>query len=356
MSNKSILLIEDDIATQRAYKAVCKGDYVIHTGSTVKEAKAILETEHIDLLLLDHLLPDGTGLDFIDSLCQNGFSKPIIVITAYPSRELVNRYLGLDVVQQLLVKPVDPSLLQFAIQHILNPDNDYTRDLYNYQKMVITADFALPLIHEINNFLTSTIGYLNLWCSRNKKDDDNYRLIKNSLKSANAISNLTSRFLSATKPYKLEWKLTDVNDVLFSAYELACARMKVLCEFQLNLSDSLPKCETVGDLLMQIVLNLILNALQAMQITGGILTVASRLVSPTQICIIVSDTGEGIAEDLMPKIFDPFFTTKQNGVGLGLFVVKRIITQLGGELLFESERMVGTTATIYLPIRRKYSG
>ncbi len=351
MSEKSILLIEDDIATQRAYKAVCKGDYAIHIGSSIKEAQKILETHNIDLLLLDHQLPDGTGFDCIKTVNQQGFTKPIVVITAYPSSEIVDQYLKKEKVNQLLVKPVDPSLLQFTIKHILDPDYDYMRELYNYQKMVITADFALPLVHEINSYLTTIIGYLNIWGTRfRRKDEEDVRLIQKALSSAKTISNLTNQFMTATRPYKLVWSKTNVNEVIRSAFDLAYARMKIPCECKIQLCPKLPQCETVSDLLLQALLNLILNSLEAMQLTGGTLTITSNFVSNSYLSIMISDTGEGISNENFPKVFDPFFTTKRNGVGLGLYVVKRIIDQLGGELRFESEHFVGTTAIIFLPL------
>ena len=109
--------------------------------------------------------------------------------------------------------------------------------------------------------------------------------------------------------------------------------------------------------MQQVVLNLVLNGAQAMLPKGGgTLTVRSRLVDQrTNVELSVQDTGEGIAPENLAKIFDPFFTTKADGkgVGLGLAVLYGIVKAHDGEVEVSSQRNVGTTFTVTVPVKSR---
>ncbi|MEK6655484.1 MAG: ATP-binding protein, partial [Thermodesulfobacteriota bacterium] len=103
-----------------------------------------------------------------------------------------------------------------------------------------------------------------------------------------------------------------------------------------------------ADRIGQVLLNLFLNALAAME-TGGILRVSLSRQEGQHVRIEVADTGTGIRKEDLPRVFDPYFTTKSSGTGLGLAIVFRIVEAHGGEVLVASEPGRGTTATILLP-------
>jgi signal transduction histidine kinase len=108
-------------------------------------------------------------------------------------------------------------------------------------------------------------------------------------------------------------------------------------------------CVLLGDpeKLKQVVLNLVMNGLEAMK-DGGVLTV--RVVCEgDHLRLVVKDTGTGIEPAALAQVFDPFFTTKEAGTGLGLSIVRKIVDQHRGEVRIESERGVGTLATVTLP-------
>jgi two-component system sensor histidine kinase HydH len=103
-----------------------------------------------------------------------------------------------------------------------------------------------------------------------------------------------------------------------------------------------------ADKITQVMLNLYLNAIGAMD-RGGTLGVALSMLNNRMVQIDVSDTGEGIDKDNLPRIFDPYFTTKPSGTGLGLAIVYRIIEAHNGEIRVESERGKGTKVSVFLP-------
>jgi signal transduction histidine kinase len=106
-----------------------------------------------------------------------------------------------------------------------------------------------------------------------------------------------------------------------------------------------------GDELLQVLLNLIINALEAMP-NGGTLCLAAQTQYKGSIVIDISDTGCGISSELRERIFEPFVTTKPDGTGLGLAISRQIVQQHGGTIKVVSERNVGSTFTIVLPNRR----
>ena len=110
------------------------------------------------------------------------------------------------------------------------------------------------------------------------------------------------------------------------------------------------------DRLQQVMMNVLLNALQAME-QGGRLTVALANKEDSQSVVLrISDTGEGIAAELLSQVFYPYFTTKQGGTGIGLAISQKIIVDHGGSIELESESGMGTTVTILLPVYRLEQG
>jgi signal transduction histidine kinase len=111
-------------------------------------------------------------------------------------------------------------------------------------------------------------------------------------------------------------------------------------------------CVALGDAekLTQVVLNLVVNALEAMK-SGGTLT-ARVFPEGDRVLLEISDTGPGIPDDVLENVFDPFFTTKEAGTGLGLSIVRKIVDQHGGDVQIRSESEGGTRVTVRIPTGR----
>ena len=125
------------------------------------------------------------------------------------------------------------------------------------------------------------------------------------------------------------------------------AREREIC-LQAELPPEIGEIPLDADRIGQVLLNLYLNAIAAME-TGGTLRVELARQDERTIRIDVADTGAGIKKEDLPRVFDPYFTTKPSGTGLGLPIVQKIVEAHGGEVLMASEPGKGTTATILLP-------
>ncbi|HZS11028.1 MAG TPA: ATP-binding protein, partial [Nitrospirales bacterium] len=150
-----------------------------------------------------------------------------------------------------------------------------------------------------------------------------------------------------------ELAATDLNAVVdrvlfLTEHTLSASQVKL----EKDLCRDLPNILVDAHMIEQVLMNLVLNAVQAMK-GGGTIRVRTRLVDD-RCAIEVEDTGCGIPPNLLPRIFDPFFTTKGTGegTGLGLSVSLGIVERHGGELLVESEVGRGSTFTVLLPLVR----
>jgi len=119
----------------------------------------------------------------------------------------------------------------------------------------------------------------------------------------------------------------------------------------MDMQEDIPPVYVDPKQIQQVFLNLILNAIQAMQ-NGGVLTIKTALVQENVqkwVTVTISDTGQGIPEQILGKIFTPFFTTKAQGTGLGLAICHKLVTQQGGTIRVESKDGKGTDFYIQLP-------
>ncbi len=168
------------------------------------------------------------------------------------------------------------------------------------------------------------------------------------LKEIERLDTLVGEFLRFARPSKLATELNDLNDIVESIASLVenqARSQRVVVEK--NLSDRLPKIVIDGEQIRQVLLNLAVNALQAVGEDGRI--VFKTDVDENSCLVEVSDSGSGIDETVLAKIFDPFVTTKDKGVGLGLSIAHKIVSEHGGTITVTSD-MKGAVFTIRLPI------
>jgi signal transduction histidine kinase len=229
--------------------------------------------------------------------------------------------------------------------------------LLKAQRLSSVGALASSVAHEFNNILTTIINYAKLGLRSPGEEHARTEALEKILKGSQRAATIVSSMLGFARNNSSQRELTDlvalVEEVLIlTEKDLSKHRIQVERKFV-----DRPKAPVIPGQIEQILLNLIINARQAMQ-RGGRLCVELREHHPTQMAEIrISDTGVGIPADQLRLIFEPFYTTKQpdehghGGTGLGLSVCRQIIEQHQGRIRVESVAGKGSTFTVKLPLR-----
>jgi len=234
------------------------------------------------------------------------------------------------------------------------------------QKMEAVGQLTGGIAHDFNNMLTGIIGSLELLrrrVSRGKLDDLD-SLIDLGVTSANRAAGLTHRLLAFSRRQSLDSKPVQINELVTSMGELLQRSLNESIALDMRLEDRLWTAEADPNQLESALLNLVLNARDAMPDGGclivetsnrhldSVFTAAYGTLNPGDyVELSVSDTGCGIPESLMGRVFDPFFTTKPigQGTGLGLSMIYGFARQSHGHVIIHSEVGKGTTVSLFLP-------
>ncbi|WAT25724.1 ATP-binding protein [Pseudomonas sp. GXZC] len=234
------------------------------------------------------------------------------------------------------------------------------------QKMEAVGQLTGGIAHDFNNMLTGIIGSLELLrrrVSRGKLDDLD-SLIDLGVTSANRAAGLTHRLLAFSRRQSLDSKPVEINQLVTSMGELLQRSINESIALDMRLTGQLWTAEADPNQLESALLNLVINARDAMP-NGGSLTVETTnrhldsvftaaygtLKPGDYVELSVSDTGCGIPESVMGRVFDPFFTTKPigQGTGLGLSMIYGFARQSHGHVTIHSEVGKGTTVSLFLP-------
>lgn len=225
------------------------------------------------------------------------------------------------------------------------------QQLMQSEKMSAIGQFVSGLAHEINNPLDGIQNCLQAILNDLNNTDQTKNYIELSLDGLYKIELLVRKLLDYAKPHEYEKNPVEINSVLenilsLTTLKLSHKKIKLIKEFNPSLPSVYGDCHYIE----QVFLNLIINAIDAMEHRGE-LTVKTDVAKDSFVKIVVADTGCGIPRENLSKIFDPFFTTKQkcNGTGLGLYLSYNVISQHGGKISVKSKEGKGTEFTVMLP-------
>jgi len=226
--------------------------------------------------------------------------------------------------------------------------------LLDQSRLAYVGGLASGLVHELRNPINSI--NLNLSLLEDEVTDLGVertgglvRLLKRIKPGLAHLEKVSNEFLEFARPPEIRVETVDVNDVIAGVIELVaptCAEAGVSCSVQAD--DGLGPVLLDRTRLHKVVLNLVVNAIQAMP-GGGTLTVRTVRSGGT-IEVVVNDTGMGMSDDAVRHLFTLFYTTKEGGVGLGLPIVKRLVQDLDGDIEVDSRKGEGTTFTARFPL------
>ena len=234
------------------------------------------------------------------------------------------------------------------------------------QKMQAMGQFAGGVAHDFNNLLTAMIGFCDLLLQKHRLGDASYADIMQIKQNAVCAAELVRQLLQFSRQQPLQPKLNNITDILVTFTPLLKRTVGEQIELKFRHGENLDYIKIDSVQFLQVVLNLCVNAKDAMN-KKGTLTISTQketLLEPYHfgaeviesgnfIRMDITDTGCGIPLENMSRIFEPFFSTKQNvvgsGTGLGLATVYGIVRQMEGFIKVKSTVNVGTTFSIYLP-------
>ncbi len=219
------------------------------------------------------------------------------------------------------------------------------------EKLISIGRLSAGIAHEINNPLTTIMTSSMMLQEEVDPKADIYKeleIISDEAKRCRKIVQNLLDFARQTKPMQ---KLHDINEIIRDSVHLT----KKQAEFKdiyvnSKLADDLPPVYIDKEQIQQILINLMLNAVEATDPGGSITFTTRHDASSDEICIIVEDTGSGISQADQEKIFDPFFTTREDGTGLGLSITHSIVEQHSGRIELDSQPGQGSRFTVSLTV------
>jgi signal transduction histidine kinase len=282
--------------------------------------KAILEKRNISLEI---------------NLEENGFSRKI-----------------LDIATSFLTNESDEIVGLVAVIRDVTEIKSLNEEVARNNRLASLGKLSAGIAHEIRNPLSSVRGLAQFISKSLKKDDTRREDLDTIIQEVDRLNHLIIQVLDFAKIKKLNLSYFSINGLIKKIVDLLrIETVNKKIKFHLLLSEKIQNIYADENQIRQILLNIIVNSIQAINFQGDIF-VTSNVIQFREkpgVKIMIEDNGTGIPESDIPKVFDPFFTKKEKGTGLGLSIVYKLVENHQGEVKLESKEGSGTKFTIFLP-------
>lgn len=372
---RTILYVDDDAANLTVLQAACADEFDVITAESAEVALEIMRQHEISVLLVDQRMPGMTGVELFEATREHHPDTVRILITAYSDLTDAINAINRGQVRGYLRKPWEPEQLKATLREALEvyetrrKVRELERRLLETERVYSLGVVAASVAHELRNPLTALLTTLDLADMRLKamidglssgrpiapgEVDSVKKVVEQISRARQAVDQITeiTSGIELSHRRRDEEKTTDMKEV--ANLTLRCVRAELLKRAQIQVEIE-PGPPVLGspNKLGQVVMNLLINALQALPDRPRGQNVVSLRLRPAGdfVRLEVEDNGSGIPQDVLGKIFDPFFTTKAHGgTGLGLAISKQIIEEVQGRISVESEVGRGTRFTVELPV------
>jgi two-component system NtrC family sensor kinase len=239
-----------------------------------------------------------------------------------------------------------------SLNSMIKELNKRNKELVQAQKLASLGRLTSGVAHELNNPLNNISTSVQILLEELEEHDLEYKkeLLIGAEKEVERSKEIVKSLLEFARERSLTLKRVYFKDLVDNAIKRVKSQVPDNVTLKVDVPDDIQA--TVGPLgIERVLINLIVNAVQAMKNGGDVTVKACKQESNSGFCFQVIDTGDGIPKEIISKIFDPFFTTKEvgKGTGLGLSIIYGIIDQHGGKIKVSSEVGEGTTFTCFLP-------
>jgi signal transduction histidine kinase len=352
-----ILIVDDDEAIRSfLLEMLAATSYPVQAVSNGEDALKEIARQTYSLVITDLLMPRMDGLHLLEEVTRRSPDSVVLAITGQGTIK--------DVVQlmkrgahDVLTKPFGLEEIRLAIEKALRhqalrrQNRELQARLQHSERMAGIGRLAAGVAHELNNPLDGVLRFVNLSLERVAGESEVHEYLTEARTGLKRMADIVRSLLRFSRTVAVEGEPRGIRAMAREA--VASLRhleffSRVEARFQFDSDDI-----SVPGGLFQVLVNLVKNAYDAMEKTGGELTIVTRPAGG-QIEVLVADTGPGIPEQDREKVFEPFFTTKEpgKGTGLGLAISQRIMERYGGTLALESRSGQGTTAIVRLPVQR----
>jgi two-component system, cell cycle sensor histidine kinase and response regulator CckA len=368
-----VLLVEDDeddyLLTRELLSEIVGTRFQLDWHSEFDPALAAMCANRYDVYLVDYRLGTRDGLELLNEAMKTGCSAPIILLTGEQDREIdlaATRAGAADfLVKSQINAPLLERSIRYSMQHArtLNELRQRDEQLRQAQKMEAIGRLAGGVAHDFNNLLTAITGYAELLSTALADRPELQNEVEEIRRAALRASSLTRQLLTFSRRQVLQIRVLDLNAVIREMQDMLRRLLGEAIEFSTSLAPDAPPVKADPGQMQQILLNLTVNARDAMDGEGVFSIDTLDCLIPAggdvdhpgvpagrYLVLRVSDNGIGMDAQTQSRIFEPFFTTKgEQGTGLGLSTVYAIVTGASGHLRVKSGPGEGTTFWLYWP-------
>jgi len=396
--SERVLVVDDEKDICRVLTKILElVGYEVESAATGEEALRLVPEFSPELVFLDYMMPDMTGLEVLREIKERAPDVYVVMVTGRGSEEVAASVMKAGA-SDYVIKPFErerivgvakdtlrirrAELDAGRLRDELNELNrelekkvqERTRDLAETQERLVhqqnlasLGEMSGGMAHEIRNPLNSISLYAQLITDDLPEGDSKKEYVEKILSDVDRINDIVSNLNAFSRRIKRDKTPLDLEDIVSTVMRSLSTQFSSKgVDVRLELPDDLPTVLASSEEMDEVFSHLLINSLHAMP-DGGEIVVTMRTISardsggsmpykdesPRQyIEVSVADNGSGISKDDIDRIFIPFFTTKADwkGTGLGLSVVHRIVNDHGGSIDVESEVGKGTTITFRLPV------
>lgn len=259
-----------------------------------------------------------------------------------------------SVVADQLAVALQKADLYENLQKSLQQEKSMRNQLIQNERLAAIGRLLASVSHELNNPLQAIQNALFLLKEEKGISEQGKQDLSIVLAESERMGDMIERLREAYRPIRVEdFRPTQINTLVNDTYALTGSHLRHnQIEFEFTPDNELPSIPALTDQIKQAILNLVINAIEAMPNGGKINVQTKHLKENDEVLITVSDTGKGISPTILPNIFEAFATDKETGTGLGLTITYDIVTKHHGRISAKNNYGAGATFSIWLPTKR----